>query len=421
MKYDFPLIEHIDDIESHRDAELIHAAFKRSARRNGTIVYDYTYMANDVFPAIGATPFAAVARELRGLTFDEKSGALLSRPYQKFFNAGEREETLTAKLPLDHPHVVMEKLDGSMVHAFIGPDGEIAFATRWGVTAQAAQALDFYAAHDGSGAGRAAMRRLIEDGYTPIFEWTTPETIIVVQHREPALTLTGLRHRRSGAFVRHDELHAHARALRTPLVKMFDPVTDWESFATRAAAETEGEGYVLRFDDGHMLKIKNTLYARVHKFKGNLSQPKDAAEIVLDGGLDDMLPYLAPAEQDRLVDYREAMIAALSVQAARIGDAVERARAALGDVEPRERQKQFWTGYAAPLGAGLATCANDVWVGRAEPLEAIIGFARKHTGAGPRFDLLAENFALPKLDFGFEAHDVDRGDDRNDDERAKCA
>ena len=57
MKYAFPIITTIDDVERHRASGLIHDAFKRGERRNGTVVYDHTYMDNHAFPPIEASPF----------------------------------------------------------------------------------------------------------------------------------------------------------------------------------------------------------------------------------------------------------------------------------------------------------------------------------------------------------------------------
>ena len=402
MKYTFPVIKSIEDIEQHRDSGLIHDAFKRGERYNGTIVYDYAYMDNDVFPAIGEAPFAALARELRGITFDAKSGALISRPYQKFFNAGERDETRAEKLPLGDTHLVLEKLDGSMVHAFLQPDGALAFATRWGVTPIAKQALAWYETLDKEGRGRKALLALIEEGWTPIFEWTSPSNIVVVRHEAEALTLTGIRHRASGVQVSHKDLAAHALALGVPPVRGFDPIDHWEAFAGRAMAETEGEGYVVRFDDGHMIKIKNTLYARVHKFKAQLSQPKDAAEIVVSGALDDMLAHIPVSERVDIEAYRDAMFARLRECAAHIDAALAKARAEIGTDDPREKQKIFWMSHAAPLGPVYSTCAAEVWNKGADTMDVLRAAVLKQVATNPRFDAIAGTLGLPKLDFGFD-------------------
>ncbi|MBY6243250.1 RNA ligase [Methylosinus sp. Sm6] len=388
---------------AHRDAGLIHEAFKRGERDNRTIVYDYAYMDNHVFPAIGDSPFASLARELRGLTFHAETGELLSRPYQKFFNAGEREETLAMNLPLADSHLVLEKLDGSMIHAFAQPDGAITFATRWGVSKIAQQALAWYESEDGAGAGRAALRDLIVAGLTPIFEWTSPDNIVVVRHETPSLTLTGLRRRETGALIAYDDLAAHARRLRVPLVRAFDPVADWDSFAAAAMAETEGEGYVVRFADGHMVKVKNALYARVHKFKACLAQPKDAAEIVVSGAVDDMLPHLSLVERGRIEAYRDLLRGRLRAWAEVVSEAVERARGGIEMDDPRERQKIFWMSYASPLGPLLSTCAADAWLGRRDPLEAVEALVLKNVASNARFDRFASDLGLPTLEFGFDS------------------
>lgn len=381
---------------------LIHDSFRRTEHPNGTVVFNYSYMDNEVFPAFDAHPFARIARELRGLTFDGADGRLLSRPYHKFFNAGEREEVLAEKLPFARSHAVLEKLDGSMIHAFVAPDGELTFATRGGVSDHARSAYGWYAGNDASGAGRAAMRRLWEEGWTPIFEWLSPETIIVVRHEEPGMVLTGLRQRESGAYASADELRHHAEAMRLPAVRALDPVGDWETFAREVFHETEGEGYVVRFASGHMVKVKNALYARVHKFKSRLTMEKDAAEIVLSGSADDVLPHLQPHERAMLEEYRHGVLRKLREASGRVDAAIAEATSSLGGCEPRERQKRFWLEYAAPLGKQLASIAAIVWSGKASSSEALAAFALRETATIRRYDSVATALDLPRWSYSFD-------------------
>ena len=64
-----------------------------------------------------------------------KDGNILSRRFHKFFNVGEREETLIDKIDLNQPHTILEKLDGSMVTPIINPDtGELFWGTKMGRT-----------------------------------------------------------------------------------------------------------------------------------------------------------------------------------------------------------------------------------------------------------------------------------------------
>ena len=83
-------------------------------------IVNYTVAFADTFPEI-VCDHDAILRELRGAVFDNTTGECISRRYHKFFNVGEREETLPENLDFSKPHVVLEKLDGSMVAPFIVP------------------------------------------------------------------------------------------------------------------------------------------------------------------------------------------------------------------------------------------------------------------------------------------------------------
>lgn len=403
MHYSFPRISHIDDIEGFRSQGLIHEAFRNWTRDNGTIVYDYNYMGNDVFPPIGANDFARFARELRGITFDARTGALLSRPYQKFFNAGEREECLEARINLADEHVVLEKLDGSMIHAFIAPDGQLAFATRSGVTWHARSALQWFTGQDDSGSARAEVAALCRAGFTPIFEWLSPDSVVVVQHRAHSLVLTAIRTRLDGSYVPAAALPEHARRFGIPAIMAMDPIEAWASFAATARAERTGEGYVVRFTSGYMLKVKNELYSKIHALKALLTKEKDAFAIVLGNDLDDLLPHMTEAERAKVVDFREAVLRRVQDLARRIDMAVEAASKAIATDDPRERPKRFWLDHAQPLGSDLAGLAVQVWNGKAVAFDAVRDLIIKATTSGPRAESLAERLELPRWAFTFEA------------------
>ena len=159
---------------------------------------------------------------------------------------------------------------------------------------------------------------------------------------------------------------------------------------------------MIRFADGHMLKIKNAIYARVHKFKANLARDKDAAEIVISGALDDMLPHLTATERETLETYRSAVFARLNEHAADLDAIVHRARSEIATEDARERQKRFWMNYAAPLKSPLSGFAVDIWIGRRAALEAITDGVLKNVGSNARFDTIVAALGLPRLSFGFD-------------------
>lgn len=121
----FPVITNISDvlgvIEGHKE-------FYVSDKGDYKVI-NYQVAFADTFPAIVSLG-DAIRRECRGIIFDN-DGEIIRRPYHKFFNFREKEETST--LELSRSHVVLEKLDGSMVAPFI-VNGEIIFGSKMGHT-----------------------------------------------------------------------------------------------------------------------------------------------------------------------------------------------------------------------------------------------------------------------------------------------
>lgn len=109
MHYTFPDVSNFDAV---RRIVLDTRGFT-IIRHADHIAFCYAYVDAELFPEV-VTWEDATRRELRGLTFD-LNGKVISRPYHKFFNLGERPETQPDVIDLSRPHEILEKLDGSMV------------------------------------------------------------------------------------------------------------------------------------------------------------------------------------------------------------------------------------------------------------------------------------------------------------------
>jgi RNA ligase len=116
-----PRIEHINDVLPHIEGRQDFVV----AHKDGYTAIDYVYSTADTFD----NPMRI---ECRGLKFNA-DGRILARPLHKFFNVNERPETQAGLLDFGKPHVVMDKLDGSMIHPAI-VHGEVVFMTRMGRT-----------------------------------------------------------------------------------------------------------------------------------------------------------------------------------------------------------------------------------------------------------------------------------------------
>ena len=323
MNYNFPTINHIDDVLPHIEGR---DEFK-VMRKDWYTVINYVVALADTFPSpqvTGSSPKVraermhqnAVLRECRGLIFDSASGALISRPYHKFFNIGEKPETHPNKIDLDALHVVLEKLDGSMIRPIPVPNsasGEFRLGTKAGITDVAMNAEVWVAKHPSYA---DFIRMAIDHGLTPIFEWCSRKNRIVVDYPVDRLVLTAVRVNSSGGYIPHRALGNFAKDYGLDLVKVVDSdSSDIGTLVDTIRAWESDEGVVIRFDApratawpgyGHMLKIKADAYVTLHRSKDAISREKNIVEVVVNDQIDDLIPILTESDASRLREFQRA-------------------------------------------------------------------------------------------------------------------
>lgn len=252
-------------------------------------VIDYVFAGEDTF--------AHPARiECRGIKF-ASDGSILARPLHKFRNVGETPELQPHMLDFTQPHVIMDKLDGSMIHP-ASVNGDVVFMTRMGRTDVARKAERHLPEVIDMVCGMLSM------GVTPIFEWTAPDNRIVVRYEESALTLLAVRDNVTGAYWPHGDLAATG----LPTVRAHNPRhTSAADFLAYARSIQDAEGFVVRFDNGLWVKAKGDDYVLKHKAKDSILQEKNILALVLNGGLDDVLPLLDEPDAKMAREYAEAV------------------------------------------------------------------------------------------------------------------
>lgn len=295
MNYQFPIIRHIDDVirfvENHPDFGIYD--------KGDYTVINYNVSSTETFPKV-ETHEHAVLRECRGLIFD-RDGDLVRRAYHKFFNVGEREETLW--LNFGESHAILEKLDGSMITPLFLKDEHgnehLRWATKAGITDISMQA-ELYISQNPNLQYESMAHDLRKDGYLPIFEWCSWQNRVVIDHLVETLVLTGIRHNLTGTYVKYEDMCIVAADYHVPVVKTIT-VQDVEEIYK--AQDTEG--VVIRFADGHMAKVKSEWYVQIHRAKDNLSQEKRIVEMLLNGTEDDVIPFLPDSDKEKLLIFRD--------------------------------------------------------------------------------------------------------------------
>jgi len=227
--------------------------------------------------------------ECRGIVFNEH-GDIVARPFEKFFNLNENEftqEHLIKKL-FDSGRVrIQEKRDGSMLTPVLC-NGEVRFKTKKSFYSDVAIAAQRDA--EKIPGFIDSCKICIELGYTPIFEYTSPDSKIVIDYgKEPQFTLLAIRTISDGSYVYADE-----EILENPWSLFFDVSwigeyysnPSWSLLKEWVETQEDLEGWVIILPNGQRVKLKTKWYLSRHRLLD--LRERDVAKMVIDETIDDI-------------------------------------------------------------------------------------------------------------------------------------
>jgi RNA ligase len=328
LHYPFPRIQNIRDVLPYIDDNF------RVVVKDELTFINYLMMGNEVFPAMITQPDseasehtikvfnhrAAIRRECRGIVFNTATGDIVSRPFHKFFNAGEREDVALHLIDIDRPHQILEKLDGSMLRPLY-LSGGFRWGTKMGITDVGMLAEDYVARKEAEGdrSYRHIAAYCEGEGKTPLFEFCSRRSRIVVDYPVETMVLLAIRDNITGAYMKRWEVRSLAGTFGCPVVDTVDVdgvqipdviafiagVSDLDTFMETTRASEEGEGQIIVFDDGHCVKIKSDKYVRVHRAKDMMRSEMRLLDLFFNDELDDLLATIDQADQNRVHAYLE--------------------------------------------------------------------------------------------------------------------
>lgn len=305
MFYQFPKITHISQVLEAiegRDEFVV----KVDSEHDYSVI-NYLVNFQDTFPPV-TDEKTAILRECRGITFRTSTGELISRKYHKFWNLGEKEETLPQNVDWSQPYRRFKKLDGSMITPLL-INGQVRFCTKMGLTGVAAPvdewAKDRVEYHE-------FCKYWMAQGKTPIFEWCSRIQRIVIDYPVTQLVLTAIRDNLTGEYMDAPELKDEAEAYGIPCCSFGPEQTGLDEEMIEEIRAIEGEeGDVLRRADGMMLKLKGEWYIQLHRTLEHLTHEKDIIRLIIDEKLDDAKPFLPEDLVKASDDFAKAIFAGL--------------------------------------------------------------------------------------------------------------
>lgn len=227
----------------------------------------------------------AYTREARGIVFSAKSGFIVSRPFHKFFNINEREETQVHKLDWSKVTRVMDKRDGSMIHP-VWYESEVRFKSKKTLGSEVAVAAEAYATKHDKYLAFCEDIMLCYDA-TPIFEWTSPHQRIVLGYEEPELKLLHIRSNQTGRYWTLEHIRNHAKDFDIPLCDEVTEFSSFEQMLEAAKTREDIEGWVIQFEGGEMVKVKTDWYMARHR-AFTFYRERDIVQLIMDEMIDDV-------------------------------------------------------------------------------------------------------------------------------------
>ncbi|EFC47871.1 hypothetical protein NAEGRDRAFT_78709 [Naegleria gruberi] len=347
----FPLLDDIKDLRTalkivRNDLEALKQPFPYVEKHeNNMAFFNYNYMTwftfgdlserklDDEISEIRRAAYL-FARECRGVCYDLETGACASRGLQKFFNVGEKPETEPTSIDFTENHIILDKMDGTMVCSILAKEPSLndankrllRFRTKMGwVTDPSKLAEAFiYGSNDASQFPVIDMSndeyRLsdsytgkfksfiefsiywIKKGYSPIFELVSPQNQIVLLYDHTSLVLLGIRNNYDGHYVSYEETRRSCEEFGVEYTKplaSLNSETNLENVLKFIKEQIGIEGFVIRFEpSGKMYKIKCSWYLELHSCKTDNKKISDTDIwwAVLQNTVDDIQSNLQTKE-----------------------------------------------------------------------------------------------------------------------------
>jgi len=236
------------------------------------------------------------ARELRGLTIVKENideHVFLSIP--KFFNINELPETQEHIIRTKTIKNVRDKLDGSMIQP-IEVCGELMMKSKQTFDSPQAKAAQDIV--DSDEEIHFFIRDCWANNFFPMFELVSPDNKIVLDYPKTELVLIAVRSQ-EGYFIDIDkfEYPNRAKAFNMTLAELI----------SSAKTDKDKEGYVVKFTDESIIKIKTVDYVTKHRTVSEADQMKVVFEKILTETIDDIYPLLSEKRAQEIQEIEQLL------------------------------------------------------------------------------------------------------------------
>ena len=258
--------------------------YRKDLEINGAKVFIYNYLIADKVALADK-----YAKELRGLTITHEGGherVFLSCP--KFYNINEVPENEEKILQNKKIKKVTDKMDGSLIQ-FIEINGEVLAKSKQSFeNDQSKMAQEIL---DESTELKFFILDCWSNNYHPLFELVGPDNQIVVDYPKNEIYLIGVRND-DGHFIDLEKFYYKYSAACYNLTL--------DEMIHQAKTAKDIEGFVVKFTDESIVKIKTIDYLEKHRLVSDGDSYKTILKRILEENIDDVLQVIPEAKRARI-------------------------------------------------------------------------------------------------------------------------
>lgn len=261
-----------NEIESNNDSlsnyeQLVFEKYINKVETNDLVLYNYS----------DKCTYEAFWNEFtlksRGIIYEKNTNKLIARPFTKFFNLNENEESQLHNLPIHLSYEVYEKSDGSLGILYW-------YNNQWNIATRGS--FNSEQAIEGLKIMQNYNLSYLDTNYTYLVEIIYPENKIIVNYgNERKLVLLGAIKVDTADELSYDSLLVTSKKTGMDIVKRFN-YSILELIKLQKEIPKDIEGFIIKFNNGLRIKIKGEEYLKLAKIIANIS-PISLWEVMNNG------------------------------------------------------------------------------------------------------------------------------------------
>lgn len=233
--------------------------------------------------------------EMRGLTFVfNKDGSLYNRYVllEKFFNLNQVPDSMYSVIKDYKIRFVNNKEDGSIASFIKLPNGKVVGKSKMGFDNDQSNGINkIYKTNSDV---KSFVDWCLNNDIVPIFEYVAPHNRIVLRYACEELILLRLRDNKTG---KHIDIGEHLDKIGSIKIAPFEDDHTLDSLIELSKKEVDKEGWIVQFENGHLVKIKTDWYCERHGLLTNdLYRENIIIGYILDDKIDDILGQIPEEE-----------------------------------------------------------------------------------------------------------------------------